>query len=184
MENYQQKLTNPIITWGTGLIIGILFGLIVLGWGIWPVQWVDAAPGPVWQTSMHRAISIPASLPARRNFLSGISGTSSSVSSGRIARILSLSDSGKNRPGSGAGVAIVLIVISVAGDAGSGLMPWTGIFWQRIPSVSSREMVILTLRENKPYPGCGSVGILEDALQADKKCHYEHDPSDNTVCFL
>jgi predicted flap endonuclease-1-like 5' DNA nuclease len=44
MENYQQKLTNPIITWGTGLIIGILFGLIVLGWGIWPVQWVDAAP--------------------------------------------------------------------------------------------------------------------------------------------
>ncbi len=44
MENYQKKLTNPIITWGTGLIVGILFGLIVLGWGIFPVRWVDAAP--------------------------------------------------------------------------------------------------------------------------------------------
>lgn len=44
MENYLKKLTNPIATWGIGLIIGLLFGLIVLGWGIFPVKWVDAAP--------------------------------------------------------------------------------------------------------------------------------------------
>jgi len=25
-------------------IVGVIFGLVVLGWGLWPVQWVDASP--------------------------------------------------------------------------------------------------------------------------------------------
>ena len=44
METYERRFTNPILTWGSGLILGILIGLIVLGWWLWPVQWVDASP--------------------------------------------------------------------------------------------------------------------------------------------
>lgn len=44
MEEYQNRLTNSLVTWGFGLLVGVLFGLIVLGWWLWPVQWVDASP--------------------------------------------------------------------------------------------------------------------------------------------
>lgn len=44
MEEYENRLTNSLVTWGFGLILGILFGLVVLGWWLWPVQWVDASP--------------------------------------------------------------------------------------------------------------------------------------------
>lgn len=44
MDEYGQRLTNSLLTWGFGLILGVFFGLIVLGWWLWPVQWVDASP--------------------------------------------------------------------------------------------------------------------------------------------
>jgi predicted flap endonuclease-1-like 5' DNA nuclease len=44
MEEYENRLTNSLLTWVFGLIVGVLFGLMVLGWWLWPVQWVDASP--------------------------------------------------------------------------------------------------------------------------------------------
>ena len=44
MDEYGKRLTNSLLTWGFGLILGLLFGLIILGWWLWPVQWVDASP--------------------------------------------------------------------------------------------------------------------------------------------
>ncbi len=44
MDEYGKRLTNSLLTWGFGLVLGVLFGLMVLGWWLWPVQWVDASP--------------------------------------------------------------------------------------------------------------------------------------------
>ena len=44
MEKYEQRFTNTVLVWTIGLVLGVLFGLIVLGWWLWPVQWVDASP--------------------------------------------------------------------------------------------------------------------------------------------
>jgi hypothetical protein len=35
---------KPLIAAVTGLLIGLIIGLPILGWWIWPVQWYDAAP--------------------------------------------------------------------------------------------------------------------------------------------
>src|SRR5512141_1732963 len=34
----------PFITLGVGFVVGVLIGLIVLGWGLWPVHYTDARP--------------------------------------------------------------------------------------------------------------------------------------------
>ena len=44
MEKYEHHFTNTIMVWSFGLILGVLFGLVVLGWWLWPVQWVDLSP--------------------------------------------------------------------------------------------------------------------------------------------
>jgi len=44
MEKYENHFTNTVLVWSFGLILGVLFGLVVLGWWLWPVQWVDASP--------------------------------------------------------------------------------------------------------------------------------------------
>ncbi len=44
MEKYENQFTNTVLVWSFGLILGVLFGLVVLGWWLWPVQWVDASP--------------------------------------------------------------------------------------------------------------------------------------------
>jgi predicted flap endonuclease-1-like 5' DNA nuclease len=44
MKEYERSLTNSLLTWGFGLLVGVLFGLIILGWWLWPVEWVDASP--------------------------------------------------------------------------------------------------------------------------------------------
>jgi hypothetical protein len=45
MENIQKQFRNPWATLAAGIIVGALFGMIVLGWWLFPVEWVDAAPG-------------------------------------------------------------------------------------------------------------------------------------------
>ncbi len=37
---YEKSYFLPI----AALVVGIIIGLVVLGWGVWPVEWVDAAP--------------------------------------------------------------------------------------------------------------------------------------------
>jgi hypothetical protein len=37
-------LKKPTITGVVGLIVGLFIGLVILGWGLWPVQWTNATP--------------------------------------------------------------------------------------------------------------------------------------------
>jgi hypothetical protein len=45
MENIQKQFRNPWATLAAGVVVGALFGMIVLGWWLFPVEWVNAAPG-------------------------------------------------------------------------------------------------------------------------------------------
>jgi hypothetical protein len=40
----QEYARRPLVTGIAGLVVGLIFGLVVLGWWLWPVQWYDAAP--------------------------------------------------------------------------------------------------------------------------------------------
>jgi len=43
-------LKNPIVAAALAGIAGIVIGLVILGWGLWPVQWTDATPEALSQT--------------------------------------------------------------------------------------------------------------------------------------
>jgi hypothetical protein len=44
MDKIREQLRNPWVTAGVGFVVGLIIGLVVLGWGLWPVTWTDAAP--------------------------------------------------------------------------------------------------------------------------------------------
>jgi len=44
MKNMQEVIEKPFFKPLIALILGLIIGLVVLGWGIWPVEWVDASP--------------------------------------------------------------------------------------------------------------------------------------------
>ena len=44
MEAIREQIKNPIVIGVAAFILGTLFGLVILGWWLWPVQWVDANP--------------------------------------------------------------------------------------------------------------------------------------------
>lgn len=44
MEKILERLKNPLYAGLAGFLAGIIVGLPILGWLIWPVQWTDAAP--------------------------------------------------------------------------------------------------------------------------------------------
>lgn len=44
MEKIQELIRRPLIAAAIGFILGLIIGLPVLGWGLMPVQWVDADP--------------------------------------------------------------------------------------------------------------------------------------------
>jgi hypothetical protein len=44
MEKIIERLKNPLYSGLAGLIVGLILGLPILGWLVWPVQWTDAAP--------------------------------------------------------------------------------------------------------------------------------------------
>jgi hypothetical protein len=37
-------LKKPVVAAALGLVVGLFMGLVVLGWGLWPVQWTNATP--------------------------------------------------------------------------------------------------------------------------------------------
>jgi len=37
-------LKRPVVLAAIAFVVGLFVGLVVLGWGLWPVQWTDAAP--------------------------------------------------------------------------------------------------------------------------------------------
>ena len=44
MNQIREYLKQPLIMGIVGFVAGLIIGLVVLGWGLWPVQWSDAAP--------------------------------------------------------------------------------------------------------------------------------------------
>lgn len=44
MEKMRNSLTKPPALVGIGFLVGLFIGWFVIGWGIWPVKWTDAAP--------------------------------------------------------------------------------------------------------------------------------------------
>ena len=44
MDAVRNQFNRPLLVGIAGLIIGILIGLIVLGWWLWPVKWTNASP--------------------------------------------------------------------------------------------------------------------------------------------
>lgn len=44
MDRIREQLGKPLVTGVAGLVVGILIGLVVLGWWLFPVQWKDAPP--------------------------------------------------------------------------------------------------------------------------------------------
>ncbi|HWQ04229.1 MAG TPA: hypothetical protein VN452_02620 [Longilinea sp.] len=49
MDKIREQLRNPFVAAAVGFVVGLIIGLVVLGWGLWPVQWKDAAPSHLRQ---------------------------------------------------------------------------------------------------------------------------------------
>ncbi len=45
MDEIREQLNRPLWVGIISFVIGLLIGLVVLGWWLWPVQWTDADPG-------------------------------------------------------------------------------------------------------------------------------------------
>jgi hypothetical protein len=43
MEKIREYLRNPFVAAAIGFVVGLIIGLPLLGWGLWPVKWTDAA---------------------------------------------------------------------------------------------------------------------------------------------
>ncbi|MFN2158966.1 MAG: hypothetical protein ACK2U3_00045 [Anaerolineales bacterium] len=44
MDAVREQVKNPVVVGIIGFILGVIFGLIVLGWWLWPVEWTNANP--------------------------------------------------------------------------------------------------------------------------------------------
>jgi hypothetical protein len=44
MDSINKYTSQPLVVGIIGLVVGTLFGLVVLGWWLFPVQWTDASP--------------------------------------------------------------------------------------------------------------------------------------------
>ena len=44
MDKIKEFIKKPSALAVAGLLVGMIVGLVVLGWGLWPVQWEDASP--------------------------------------------------------------------------------------------------------------------------------------------
>ncbi len=58
MDMIREKLKNPLVLGLVGFVLGLIIGLVVLGWGLWPVKWTDATPNELsmdWKVEFLRA---------------------------------------------------------------------------------------------------------------------------------
>ncbi len=57
MDEISERFKNPIIASVLGFLVGLIIGWFLLGWGIWPVKWVNAGPSnlePTWREDYMR----------------------------------------------------------------------------------------------------------------------------------
>jgi LPXTG-motif cell wall-anchored protein len=57
MDKIREQLKNPLIAAAIGFFAGLIIGLVVLGWGLFPVTWVNAGPKDLrteWKTDYMR----------------------------------------------------------------------------------------------------------------------------------
>jgi hypothetical protein len=58
MDAIGEKIKNPLVLGLVGFVVGLVFGLVVLGWWLWPVNWTDATPAELssdWKIEFLRA---------------------------------------------------------------------------------------------------------------------------------
>ncbi|MBE0409211.1 MAG: hypothetical protein IBX69_05695, partial [Anaerolineales bacterium] len=44
MDAMREQFNKPAVIGLVGFVVGVFIGLVVLGWWLWPVKWVDAGP--------------------------------------------------------------------------------------------------------------------------------------------
>jgi len=44
MDVVREYIQKPWVMGAAGLVVGLIIGWFIIGWGLWPVQWTDAAP--------------------------------------------------------------------------------------------------------------------------------------------
>ena len=44
MDDIREQVNRPLWVGIISFVVGLLIGLVVLGWWLWPVQWTDAGP--------------------------------------------------------------------------------------------------------------------------------------------
>ena len=44
MNAIREQVKNPIVVGIVGFVVGAIFGLVVLGWWLFPVEWEGASP--------------------------------------------------------------------------------------------------------------------------------------------
>ena len=44
MDAIREQFEKPVVAGAVFFVLGLLIGLVVLGWGLWPVQWTNAGP--------------------------------------------------------------------------------------------------------------------------------------------
>jgi len=44
MDQIREYLKRPLVIGILGFVVGLIIGLVVLGWWLWPVQWTNASP--------------------------------------------------------------------------------------------------------------------------------------------
>jgi Na+/glutamate symporter len=44
MDKIRELTRNPLATAIVGFVVGLIIGLPILGWGLWPVKWENADP--------------------------------------------------------------------------------------------------------------------------------------------
>ncbi len=44
MDQIREYAKRPLVVGIASFVVGLIIGLVVLGWGLWPVQWYDASP--------------------------------------------------------------------------------------------------------------------------------------------
>jgi hypothetical protein len=45
MDAMRDQVNRPLVVGIVAFVIGLIIGLVVLGWWLWPVEWTDAGPG-------------------------------------------------------------------------------------------------------------------------------------------